>query len=99
MGEVYRAQDLKIGQTVALKFLPKSLSHNTEALALFTRVSIFMPWVNMCWSQIQTRFVYHAQKQLFLGSRCCVAVDERRQSRGMPCRKCSGLKSFPLNGR
>jgi hypothetical protein len=37
MGEVYRAQDLKVGQTVALKFLPKSLSHNTKALALFTR--------------------------------------------------------------
>jgi Protein kinase domain len=37
MGEVYRAEDLKLGQTVALKFLPKSLAHNEEALARFTR--------------------------------------------------------------
>jgi hypothetical protein len=37
MGEVYRAEDLKLGQTVALKFLPKSFAHNAEALARFTR--------------------------------------------------------------
>jgi serine/threonine protein kinase/class 3 adenylate cyclase len=37
MGEVYRAEDLKLGQTVALKFLPKSLARNEEALARFTR--------------------------------------------------------------
>jgi Protein kinase domain/zinc-ribbon domain len=37
MGEVYRAEDLNLGQTVALKFLPKSLARNEEALARFTR--------------------------------------------------------------
>jgi serine/threonine-protein kinase len=37
MGEVYRAEDLKLGQTVALKFMPKSLARNEEALARFTR--------------------------------------------------------------
>jgi Protein kinase domain len=37
MGEVYRTEDLKLGQTVALKFLPKSLARNEEALARFTR--------------------------------------------------------------
>jgi hypothetical protein len=37
MGEVYRAEDLKLGQTVALKFLPQSLARNDEALARFTR--------------------------------------------------------------
>src|ERR1700678_2085865 len=37
MGEVYRAEDLKLGQTVALKFLPKSLARNAEALARFMR--------------------------------------------------------------
>src|SRR5271155_5240798 len=37
MGEVYRAEDLKLGQTVALKFLPKSLGRNAEPLARFTR--------------------------------------------------------------
>jgi serine/threonine protein kinase len=37
MGEVYRAEDLRLGQTVALKFLPKSLARNEEALTRFTR--------------------------------------------------------------
>ena len=37
MGEVYRAEDLKLGQTVALKFLPQSLARNPDALTQFTR--------------------------------------------------------------
>ena len=37
MGEVYRVEDLKLGQTVALKFLPQSLARNEEALARFVR--------------------------------------------------------------
>ena len=37
MGEVYRAEDLKLGQTVALKFLPKPLARNEEALPRFRR--------------------------------------------------------------
>jgi Protein kinase domain len=32
MGEVYRAEDLKLGNVVALKFLPASLGNNREAL-------------------------------------------------------------------
>jgi len=35
MGEVYRADDLKLGIVVALKFLPASLQNDTEALAGF----------------------------------------------------------------
>ncbi|HEX8847690.1 MAG TPA: serine/threonine-protein kinase [Pyrinomonadaceae bacterium] len=37
MGEVYRADDLKLGQPVALKFLPETLSTDGAALARFHR--------------------------------------------------------------
>ncbi|HSK62970.1 MAG TPA: protein kinase [Pyrinomonadaceae bacterium] len=37
MGEVYRADDLKLKQSVALKFLPESLTTNGAALARFYR--------------------------------------------------------------
>jgi hypothetical protein len=37
MGEVYRAEDLRLGQTVALKFLPRSVAQTEGALERFTR--------------------------------------------------------------
>jgi serine/threonine protein kinase len=37
MGEVYRADDLKLSQMVALKFLPEALAHDGMALARFHR--------------------------------------------------------------
>lgn len=37
MGEVYRADDLKLGQPVALKFLPETISSDGAALARFHR--------------------------------------------------------------
>ncbi|MFQ5718988.1 MAG: serine/threonine-protein kinase [Acidobacteriota bacterium] len=35
MGEVYRADDLKLGQPVALKFLPAGLEHDADRLSRF----------------------------------------------------------------
>src|SRR5260370_23656542 len=35
MGEVYRAEDLRLSQVVAIKFLPQSLSQDAPALARF----------------------------------------------------------------
>ena len=37
MGEVYRAEDMKLGEPVALKFLPESLAGDGAALARFHR--------------------------------------------------------------
>src|SRR5438093_10811787 len=51
MGEVYRAEDLKLGQTVALKFLPEHLSHDPVRLAQFhneVRVARTISHRNVC---------------------------------------------------
>jgi serine/threonine protein kinase len=51
MGEVYRAEDLKLGQIVAIKFLPESLSKDAAALARFhseVRIARQVSHPNVC---------------------------------------------------
>ena len=51
MGEVYRATDLKLGQPVALKFLPEALSRDQKALQRFyneVRVARQISHHNVC---------------------------------------------------
>src|SRR5215212_4308548 len=51
MGEVYRADDLKLDQTVALKFLPDALMHDPARLAQFhneVRVARTISHRNVC---------------------------------------------------
>ncbi len=51
MGEVYRAEDLRLGQVVALKFLPDSLSQDAAALARFhseVRIARQVSHPNVC---------------------------------------------------
>ncbi len=40
MGEVYRADDLKLSQPVALKFLPESLSTDSEGYRQLNEPSV-----------------------------------------------------------
>jgi len=51
MGEVYRADDLTLGQSVALKFLPESLTNNPEAVSRFrheVRMARLVSHPNVC---------------------------------------------------
>ena len=51
MGEVYRANDVRLGQTVALKFLPESMSQDPAVLARFhneVRVARQVTHPNVC---------------------------------------------------
>jgi serine/threonine-protein kinase len=51
MGEVYRADDLKLGQPVALKFLPEGLERDPQRLARFlneVRVALRVSHPNVC---------------------------------------------------
>ncbi len=51
MGEVYRADDLKLGQSIALKFLPPGLDHDPERLQRFlgeVKVALKITHPNVC---------------------------------------------------
>ena len=51
MGEVYRADDLKLGQPVALKFLPRDVERDPDRLARFlteVRLSLRVTHPNVC---------------------------------------------------
>jgi serine/threonine-protein kinase len=65
MGEVYRADDLTLGQSVALKFLPESLAENPDALNRFrneVRIARQVSHPNVC----RVHDVGEVDGQLFL---------------------------------
>ena len=65
MGEVYRAEDLTLGQPVALKFLPEALIHNEDALRRFhneVRLARQVSHPNVC----RVHDVGEAEGQVFL---------------------------------
>jgi serine/threonine-protein kinase len=65
MGEVYRADDLKLGQSVALKFLPPQVSHQPERLDRFhneVRIARQVSHPNVC----RVYDIAEAQGQVFL---------------------------------
>ena len=51
MGDVYQATDLKLGRSVAVKFLPESFAHDTERVSRFereARVLASLDYVSYC---------------------------------------------------
>src|SRR5262245_41301009 len=46
MGEVYQASDIKLGRSVAIKFLPEAFSHDTERVARFQREARVLALLN-----------------------------------------------------
>ena len=51
MGDVYQANDTKLGRSVAIKFLPEAFSHDAERVARFqreARVLASLDYVSYC---------------------------------------------------
>src|SRR5262245_25724079 len=46
MGDVYQANDMKLGRSVAIKFLPEAFSHDTERVARFQREARMLASLN-----------------------------------------------------
>src|SRR5262249_2152019 len=46
MGDVYQATDVKLGRSVAIKFLPEAFSHDTERVARFQREARLLASLN-----------------------------------------------------
>jgi len=48
MGEVYRAEDTKLGREVAIKVLPEAVASDPERLACFAREAKVLARPNKC---------------------------------------------------
>src|SRR5499427_2808369 len=46
MGDVYQATDMKLGRSVAIKFLPEAFSHDTERVVRFQREARVLALLN-----------------------------------------------------
>jgi serine/threonine-protein kinase len=74
MGEVYRADDLKLGQTVALKFLPRDWDRDERRLEQFrneVRLARSVAYPNVC----RVYDIGEVDGQVFLSMECVDGED------------------------